>query len=133
MHEEIVTQTHEPQCCLAARVGEKPVSGCLLLEKDGIRKAESSLKDQHSIHRAPFQGVPLGVTSASDLYLATLEKQLLRMSAMEQLRSCCFAGPQVPAVRGVGGHPFLCSALRDSARVFLSLILFFCFVPHLLT
>ncbi|CAG9570413.1 hypothetical protein LMJF_12_0075 [Leishmania major strain Friedlin] len=80
----------------------------------------------------PFQGVRLGTTPTEDLYLTTLEKKLLRMSAMEQLRACCFADPQLPTARNGGEQLFLWSVLRESARVFASLMLLLCLVVHLL-
>ncbi|AYU76917.1 hypothetical protein conserved [Leishmania donovani] len=80
----------------------------------------------------PFQGVRLGTTPTEDFYLTTLEKKLLRMSAMEQLRACCFADPPLPTARDGGEQSLLWCVLSESVRVFLSLMLFLCLVAHLL-
>ncbi|CBZ24598.1 hypothetical protein LMXM_12_0075 [Leishmania mexicana MHOM/GT/2001/U1103] len=80
----------------------------------------------------PFQGGRLGTTPTEDFYLTTLEKKLLRMSAMEQLHACCFADPQLPTARDGGERSLLWSVLRESTRVFLSLMLLLCVVAHLL-
>ncbi|XQJ25459.1 hypothetical protein NXY56_001396 [Leishmania guyanensis] len=88
--------------------------------------------DQHYADAAPFQGVWFGTTPTHDFYLTTLEKELLRMSAMEHLHACCLDDPQLPTARDGGTHSLLRSALHESARVFLSLVLLLCLLAHLL-
>ncbi|KAG5484828.1 hypothetical protein LSCM4_07597 [Leishmania orientalis] len=97
-----------------------------------VSEAEASLAGQCSSDHVQFEGVQLKEASAKDLYVTTLERQLLRMSAMEQLRTCCFADPQLPAAADVDKDCLLRSALRDSVRVFLSLMLFLCLETHFL-
>ncbi|KAG5483567.1 hypothetical protein CUR178_08233 [Leishmania enriettii] len=96
-----------------------------------LSEVEASLACQCSSDHVQFEDVRLKKASAKDLYATTLERQLLRMSAMEQFRTCCFADPQLPAA-AVDEDCLLLSALRDSVRMFLSLILFLCLETQLL-